>query len=108
VAGRQKYALLYAPEVHEHVRAIGRPHFRVLSDTIAEQLSFTPDSVTRNRKPLERSPGPFGATWELRCGPRNRFRVFYEVIAERREVWVLAIGVKEGGRLQFRGKEFML
>jgi hypothetical protein len=108
VARRLKYALVYAPEVHSHVRAIGRPNFRLLSRAIAEQLSLAPDGITRNRKPLERSPGPFGATWELRCGPSNRFRVFYEIIAERQEVWILAIGVKEGNRLYFGGKEFLL
>ena len=24
-------------------------------------------------------PAPFDASWELRCGPKNRFRVFYDV-----------------------------
>ncbi len=71
-----------------------------------EQLSFAPLQETRNRKPLERTPGPFGATWELRCGPENRYRVFYEVAPETREVWILAIGVKHRARLLIAGKEF--
>ncbi len=79
----------------------------MLRQAIEEQLSFTPDRETRNRKPLEQSPGPFGATWELRCGPGKRFRVFYEVAAQRPEVWILAIGVKDRNRLYFAGKEFV-
>ncbi len=72
-----------------------------------QQLSFTPLQETRNRKPLERTPGPFGATWELRCGPDNRLRVFYEVVAESRQVWILAIGTKDRARLFVAGKEFV-
>src|SRR5436309_76690 len=26
---------------------------------------------------IEEEPSPFSAGWEIRCGPRNRFRVFY-------------------------------
>ena len=98
---------MYAPEVHAHVDAIDRRYQRLLRETIKEQLSFTPQQETRNRKPLERSPGPYGATWELRCGPANRFRTFYEVAAEPREVWILAVGVKDHARLLFAGKEFV-
>ncbi len=78
-----------------------------MRETIKEQLSFAPQQETRNRKPLERSPGPYGATWELRCGPDNRFRIFYEVETESQEVWILAIGVKDQARLFIAGKEFV-
>jgi hypothetical protein len=37
-----------------------------------------------------------GATWELRFGPNNRFRVLYEVDGGEQIVWVLAVGIKEG------------
>jgi mRNA-degrading endonuclease RelE of RelBE toxin-antitoxin system len=63
--------------------------------------------VTRNRKPLE-GPASFGATWELRFGPKNSFRVFYNVIDEEKIVSVLAIGVKEGNQLFIGGQEFEL
>jgi mRNA-degrading endonuclease RelE of RelBE toxin-antitoxin system len=46
------------------------------------------------------------ATWELRIGPANRFRVFYRVDEQR--VRVLAIGVKSRQRLWIGGKEFHL
>ena len=60
-----------------------------------------------NRKPLE-EPASFGATWELRFGPKNSFRVFYDVNHEEKAVSVLAIGVKEGSRLFIGGQEFEL
>ena len=106
MAKRAPYSLVYAPEVRAHVDAIDRRYHRQLRETIKEQLSFTPQRETRNRKPLERSPGPYGATWELRCGLHNRFRVFYEVVTESRQVWILAIGAKDHARLLIAGKEF--
>lgn len=77
----------------------------LLRRTINEQLSYTPIKETRNRKPLEQ-PAPFDVTWELRCGPMNRFRVFYDVDASPGIVLVLAIGVKDGSRLLIGGEEF--
>jgi hypothetical protein len=39
-----------------------------------------------------------GSSWELRCGPANQVRVFCELAPDAREVWVLAIGVKDRDR----------
>ena len=47
-----------------------------------------------------------GSTWELRCGPGNCFRVFYEVDHAEHTVWVLAIGIKVRERLLIGGEEF--
>jgi hypothetical protein len=69
------------------------------------QLLFDADVETQNRKPLKR-PIAFGADWELRLGPDNRFRVFYQVKADSREVRILAIGVKDRNRLLIGGEEF--
>ena len=99
------YSLVYAREVYEHLESIERRHHGLIEKTILEQLEFTPDRQTRNRKPLEWLPGPYGSTWELRFGPNNRFRVFYEIASEDREVWILAIGVKDGNRLCVGGEE---
>jgi len=44
----------------------------------------------------------------LRFGPKNTFRVFYDVNREEKAVSVLAIGVKEGNRLFIGGEEFEL
>ena len=105
---RPRYSLVYAPQVHAHLKSLDRRHLRLLRDSIEQQLLSAPLEQTRNRKPLERSPGPFGATWELRCGPENRFRIFYEVMESERQVWILAVGNKEGNRLRIGGKEFVL
>ena len=55
------------------------------------------------KKPLKR-PVELGVEWEIRFGPDNRFRVFYEVDRENRQIYVLALGVKKENRL-FLGKE---
>lgn len=51
-------------------------------------------------------PAPFSAAWELRYGPQNRFRVFYDVYPAGRTVEIVAIGVKEGNRLIIGKEEF--
>jgi hypothetical protein len=63
-----------------------------------------PDKPTRNRKPLA-PPGALDAAWELRLGPKNRFRVFYEFDQAKRVVSILAIGVKQASRLVVGGEE---
>jgi mRNA-degrading endonuclease RelE of RelBE toxin-antitoxin system len=102
-----KFELGFAPEVIEHLAAIERKHHPLIRARLDEHLTHTPDQETRNRKPVEQ-PAPFGATWELRFGPGNRFRVFYEVDPNERVVWILAIGVKERERLFIGGEEFRL
>jgi len=89
------------------MRAIPLNYHRLIRSTIHEQLAFTPDRETRNRKPLE-PPSPYSAAWELRFGPRNRFRVLYDIQAEEGRVVILAIGVKEGNRLIIDRQEFEL
>jgi mRNA-degrading endonuclease RelE of RelBE toxin-antitoxin system len=103
MALRAKFTLKYAPEVYEHLKAIERKHHRLLAETIKEQFSYTQEAKTKNRKPLE-EPASFGATWELRFGPKNAFRVFYDVNHEDKLVSVLAIGVKDGNRLCIGGR----
>ena len=75
--------------------------------TIHEQLAFTPDRETRNRKPMD-PPALYQAAWELRFGPQNRFRVLYDIDLHTSTVVVLAIGVKEGNRLMIGKQEFEL
>jgi mRNA-degrading endonuclease RelE of RelBE toxin-antitoxin system len=101
------FELGFAPEVIEHLAAIERKYHRLVRKTLDQQLLYAPDKGTRNRKPVEQ-PAPFGATWELRFGPGNCFRVFYEVDNTERIVWILAIGIKERDRLLIGGEEFEL
>jgi mRNA-degrading endonuclease RelE of RelBE toxin-antitoxin system len=98
MASRPKFDLIFAPEALDHLDAIERKYHGLIERTLDEQLGYTPLRETRNRKPLEQ-PSPFGATWELRFGPDNRFRVFYQVDSHAETVEILAIGVKHGNRL---------
>ena len=102
---RRRFTILFAPETLAHLDVIERKSHRLIRQAIEKQLSFLPGQVTRNRKPLEQ-PAPFGATWELRFGPANRFRVFYEVESNTRVINVLAIGIKERNKLRIGGEEF--
>src|SRR5713226_5814952 len=105
MAKRAKFTLSFAPQAIEHLDLIDAKHHGLLRRTINEQLTFAPTEETRNRKPLDQ-PAPFGASWELRCGPDNCFRVFYEVDAASQEVQVLAVGVKDRNRLLIGGEEY--
>src|SRR5438128_7784129 len=102
---RSNFALSLAPEAIEHLDLIESKSHGLLLRTIKEQLTYAPTEETRNRKPLDQ-PAPFEASWELRCGPDNRFRVFYDVDAASQEVQVLAIGVKDRNRLLIGGEEY--
>lgn len=102
---KQPFTLVYADEVKDHLRAIEAKYHSVIQTEIETQLLHEPDVESRNRKPLQR-PIAFGADWELRLGPDNRFLVFYQVKTKSREVRVLAIGVKDRSRLFFGGVEF--
>lgn len=102
---KQLYFLKFAPEAIGHLDWIERKYHNLIRQTLREQLVHTPDIETRNRKILDQ-PAPYGATWELRFGPNNRYRVFYEIDTEYGEVWILAIGKKEGNRLFIGGEEY--
>ncbi len=105
MAKRPKFTLSFAPQAIEHLDLIESKYHGLLRRTINEQLTYTPTEDTRNRKPLDQ-PAPFGASWELRCGPDNRFRVFYEVDSAAQQVQVLAVGVKDRNRLLIGGEEY--
>jgi hypothetical protein len=105
MARKAPFALVYADAVRLHLRAIESKYHSLIRLEIETQLLFDADVEARNRKPLKR-PIALGADWELRLGPDNRFRVFYQVNAERHEVRVLAIGIKDRNRLFMGGKEF--
>lgn len=107
MAKKQAFVLIYDPEVAGHLAAIEAKYQSLIRTTIEEQLRFEPETATRNRKQLER-PIDLGARWELRLGPDNRFRVFYRVDAEKRQVRILAIAVKERNRLFISGEEVKL
>ena len=101
------FELIFAPEALEHLGFIEPKYHGLIRETINKQLCHQPEVATRNRKPLEQ-PATLGATWEIRFGPSNRFRVLYSVDLERREVQVLAVGIKQRNRLLIGGEEIRL
>jgi len=105
VPRRQKFELVFAPETVAHIKTIGSEHHSLIRTTIEEQLKMAPGTPARNRKRLE-TPPPFDATWELRFGSNNRFRVLYEIDELRKIVNILAIGIKDRNRLLIGGEEF--
>jgi mRNA-degrading endonuclease RelE of RelBE toxin-antitoxin system len=107
MAPKQRYKIIYDSEVAKHLRTIDKKYHPLIRRTIEGQLQFEPHVETRNRKPLTR-PMTFSARWELQFGPQNRFRVFYRVIDDAYEVYVLAIGVKERERLYLGEEVFEL
>jgi mRNA-degrading endonuclease RelE of RelBE toxin-antitoxin system len=104
---REPYTLVYARGVTTHLKTIDAKYDRLIREKIEEQLQFEPGVETRNRKPL-RQPAPFGAEWEIRFGPDNRFRVLFDIDEENRAVQIIAVGEKEGNRLIVGGEEVEL
>jgi hypothetical protein len=100
----QRYQIIYHARIRDHLLAIDRKHHSLIRDAIEMQLSFEPNRKTRNRKPMLH-PATFGATWELRLGPENRFRVFCERDPLAHTASTLAIGEKRGNRLCIGGEE---
>ena len=110
----QAHEIIFARNFQVCLGFIPIKFHRLIRDAITERLPFTPTLETRNRKPLD--PEIYGATWELRCGPQNRYRVLYDVIQlehgenspennnDPGEVHVLLIGEKIGERLIIAGR----
>lgn len=104
---RQKFTLIYAPVAKSHLRTIDRKYYSLIRTSIENDLQFEPDRETKNRKPLKRQVA-FEAEWELRFGPDNRYRVFYDIDMTAHEVHILAIGEKNRNRLVIGGQEVKL
>lgn len=99
--------MAFSPVVESHLDALDAKYDSLIREKTKEQLEFEPDVETRNRKPV-RPPNALQAEWELRFGPNNRFRVFYQIVHEKYEVRIVAIGVKERNRLFVGGTEVTL
>lgn len=99
--------MIYAPLTKSHLRTIDRKHYSLIRTAIENSLQYEPDVETTNRKPLKRHVA-FEAEWELRFGPDNRFRVFYDIDMAAHEIHILAIGEKVRDRLMIGGKEIKL
>lgn len=102
----EPYAIEYTDEALRHIRAIDAKQRSLIRQALDEQLRYEPHVQTRNRKPLFKPAGRADATWEVRCGPNNSIRVFYQVNMETRVVSVVAIAVKRGNSLFIGDEEF--
>ncbi len=100
----QRFEIIYPPIIKQHLRTIESKFYPLIRESLEQQLQFQPDVETKNRKPLKR-PVVFGAKWEVRFGPENRFRAFYRVDYDASEVILLAVGEKTGNRLFIGGEE---
>lgn len=100
----RRFRIVYHSRIKDHLYAIDRKYHLVIRQTIEQQLTYEPEVVTRNRKPVIQ-PFLFDATWEIRFGPQNCFRIFYEVDRNEAFVNVLAIGEKQGNRLLIGGEQ---
>jgi mRNA-degrading endonuclease RelE of RelBE toxin-antitoxin system len=107
MARPRPYTLVFASAVAKHLRAIDAKYRALIREKMGEQLRFEPGVETTNRKPL-RQPAFFEATWEIRFGPANRFRVLYDIDEAARTVQILAIGEKRRERLFIGGEEVEL
>jgi mRNA-degrading endonuclease RelE of RelBE toxin-antitoxin system len=96
------YEILFTRTAYSHLEALRRYDRNTILDAIREQLPHRPEEETRNRKQLRENPL---ADWELRVGPH---RVFYEVDTDNRKVRIIAIGLKDGGKLIIGGQEVAL
>ena len=100
------FRLVYAPGVSDHLTAIDRKYYSSIRETIEKQLRYEPDVKSTNRKPLKFA-SQYGE-WELRFGPKNRFRIVYRFSIETREVHIGAIGEKIGSRFFIGGEKVKL
>ena len=100
----EPYALIYAPATKKHLLEIDKEHHSLIRDAIAGQLTFEPEVESRNRKPLKRPAVP-ESEWEIRFGRQNRFRVFYRVRQNPRQIEILGIGEKKGKDLMIGGQK---
>jgi mRNA-degrading endonuclease RelE of RelBE toxin-antitoxin system len=101
------FRLVYAPVVRQHLRAIHRNFHALIRAEVEASLLFEPHSPAAKRKQLLAKAG-VDVEWELRCGPGNKFRIFYNVDRPSRTVEILAIGVKRGTRLLIGREEVKL
>jgi mRNA-degrading endonuclease RelE of RelBE toxin-antitoxin system len=100
---RPAFEVIFDVRALDHMDAIQPKHHSLIRRAVEDQLLSEPETPTRNRKPLLRDTA-ISATWEVRCGPDNMFRIFYDVHRDQRLVVVLAVARKVGSAL-FVGKE---
>jgi mRNA-degrading endonuclease RelE of RelBE toxin-antitoxin system len=105
------YELILAKSIKKDLEFIPKKHHSSIRQAIETHLQFEPNLETTNRKPLTTPIQT--ATWELRCGDQNRYRVLYDVTTINETetieilgiVEILAIGEKHHEKLLIQGRE---
>ena len=92
------YSIRFAEGVEEDLDKIRVYYRNQILAAIKKQLTYTPDSSTRNRKLLPNLIPTWDAVppiWDLRVG---EYRVFYDVSTEEEVVYVRAVRRKLPGK----------
>jgi addiction module RelE/StbE family toxin len=96
------FELEFTESAIEDLRYFKKAEQNLILDSVEQQVSQEPLTVTKNRKQLR--PNDI-STWELRI---DKYRVFYDVNIEEDLVIIKAVGWKEHNQLFIRSKEFEL
>ena len=91
------FEIRLAESVEDDLRKIQVYYRNRILDSIEEQLTYEPETTTRNRKLLETLSPPWqtvASILELRVG---EYRLFYDVSAEESVVYVRAVRKKPPG-----------
>ena len=103
----KSYALVYDEDIQRQLQHIPLKHHSLIENEIKTQLTYQPNVTSKNRKSL-RIPNILFATWELRTGNKNEYRIFYTINENLSEVQILAIGTKVKNALSIGGEEVIL
>jgi hypothetical protein len=106
-APSKRFEIIYPPIIKQYLKAIEPKFYSLIRESLETWLKYQPDVEITNRKPLKR-PVVFGAKWETRFGPDNRFRVFYRIDYNNAQVILLAIAEKVENRLFIGGEEVVI
>ncbi len=106
-----RFVIEFNTSVKNDLEWIDKKYHASIKNSILEQLLFQPNIETKNRKPLD--PTIQEASWELRSGEQNRYRVLYRFTLEENSaeteilgiVLIIAIGEKKGNKLWIGGEE---
>ena len=108
------FEIILAKSIRKDLEYIPKKHHSSIQQAIESQLLHEANVETTNRKPLVQNIQT--ATWELRCGKQNQFRILYDITStpdpETADiieilgiVEVIAIGEKRQEKLFIQGRE---
>ncbi len=93
------YAIEFDSETIEDLKWFKKHEQKEILDGIEANLQYEPTVVTRHRDQLRPNQT---AEWKLRVG---KYRVYYDVDQRVRIVAIVAVGLKVGNLVYFRGRE---